>query len=93
MLKYACLFASLCAGTGDGGLQSRPKMPSHFVCDCDSSQVAKQIATVEEGTTTQTSLLHGCLGMSTFLRNIALEGTLDCVVDGMPALNQRCCQK
>ena len=84
----ACLLASLCAGTGDGGLQSRPKMA--IVCDCDLSQDAKQIATVEEVTTTQISLLHGCLGMSTCLRNIALEGTSDCVVDGMPALDSCC---
>ena len=92
MLKYACLLA--CAQARVMVDCSRgPKCLCTMVCDCDPSQVAKQIATVEEGTTTQISLLHGCLGMSAFLRNIALEGTLDCVVDGMPALNHRCCQK
>ena len=78
---FVCLLAYLCAGTGDGGLQSRPKIPSHFVRDCYPSEDAQQIETVEEETTTQISLLHGCLGMSTCLRKIALQGKLDCIVN------------
>ena len=49
---FVCLLAYLCAGTGDGGLQSRPKIPSHFVRDCHPSEDAQQIETVEEVTTT-----------------------------------------
>ena len=74
---FVCLLAHLCAGTGDGGLQSRPKIPSHFVCDCHPSQDAQQIETVEEVTTTQISLLHDCVGMFTCLHNIALQRRIE----------------
>ena len=60
---------------------------------CDKAfalQMAKKTTVITVITEINMTALHGCLGMSTFLRNIALEGTSDCVVDGMPALDSCC---
>ena len=94
VLRISCLnvpawsLACWVAGRGDGGLLWRPQIPSHLLCDCLPLQVAKQIASVDEVRTVQISSCMAISECQCVFATSLFKGTLDCILNEMPALDQ-----